>query len=257
MKTSSDKQHRAVFISDLHLGTRSCNAKALLKWLKDNPSRETYLVGDIIDFWRKASYWNEDQIRVVRHLLKRTITGKVIWVLGNHDEAVARVALEHIHLEPSASGSTGLRIVPEAIFQVSSTEKYLVTHGHKADPIVVNWPLLARVAGVGYDALVYLNRKVNAIRLRLGLSPWSLSKYVKRKAKTSLKILDRFVSHWSSQAAQQGMAGVICGHIHTPCIDEVYVDNKFITYVNTGDWVESNSAVIQREYGSDLELSTL
>ena len=43
---------RALFISDVHLGTRTAHAEDLLDFLKHFEADIIYLVGDIIDFWK-------------------------------------------------------------------------------------------------------------------------------------------------------------------------------------------------------------
>ncbi len=63
---------RTLFLSDLHLGTKGCQAGLLLDFLKHCDVDTIYLVGDVIDGWRLKSgwYWPEAHNNVVRKLLK-------------------------------------------------------------------------------------------------------------------------------------------------------------------------------------------
>ncbi len=43
---------RTLFISDVHLGTRGCQADLLLDFMRTYDAETIYLVGDIVDGWR-------------------------------------------------------------------------------------------------------------------------------------------------------------------------------------------------------------
>src|SRR5262249_4076591 len=83
----SVQSHRAIFISDIHLGTRNCKAEALANFLARNDCQTLYLVGDIVDGWRlkRRWHWPDAHSRVLHEILHKIDRGRrVIYVPGNH-----------------------------------------------------------------------------------------------------------------------------------------------------------------------------
>ena len=155
--------HRAGWISDVHLGTRGCQAEALLEFLRDHEFETLYLVGDLIDIWslRRRRYWPQSHSDVVQKLLRKARKGtRLIYIPGNHDEFVAEF--------PGDFGN--IEIMPRAVHRTWDGRKILVIHGHELDTVVQNMGWLAHVGGLGYELLLQANHPVHWVRHRLGLA---------------------------------------------------------------------------------------
>jgi len=236
--------YRAIFISDLHLGTPGCQADALLDFLKEHTSDYLYLVGDIIDGWqlRRRWYWPQAHNDVIQKLLRKARKGtRVIYVPGNHDE-FARHFLDH-HFG-------GIEVMEEAVHRTADGRQLWVIHGDYFDAVVQQAKWLAYVGDYLYEFTLKLNRYLNNMRGRLGLPYWSLSAYLKHKVKKALNYVTDFENAVAHEAEKQGYQGVVCGHIHRAEIRDV----NGILYCNDGDWVESRTALVENEQG---ELSLL
>jgi UDP-2,3-diacylglucosamine pyrophosphatase LpxH len=235
--------YRAIFISDLHLGTAGCQAAALLEFLKDNESDYLYLVGDIVDGWqlRGKWYWPQAHNDVVQKLLRKARKGcRVIYVPGNHDE-FARHFVEH-HFG-------GVEVLDETVHTLLDGRKMWVTHGDYFDAVVQHAKWLAYLGDHMYEFTLKINRHLNRLRARMGLSYWSLSAYLKHKVKSALSYITQFENAVAHEAGKRGYQAVVCGHIHRAEIRQV----EGITYCNDGDWVESCSALVEHLDGR-LEL---
>jgi UDP-2,3-diacylglucosamine pyrophosphatase LpxH len=234
---------RTLFLSDLHLGTKGCQADQVLAFLKRYDSDTIYLVGDIIDGWRLKSgwYWPQAHSDVVQKLLRKVRKGsRLIYVPGNHDD----------FLRSFIGNSFGrIEILDEAIHDAVDGKRYLVIHGDQFDLVVRHARWLALLGDGAYTAALVVNTHLNAIRRRLGLTYWSLSAWAKFKVKNAVNYISRFEEFLSSEAKRQNVDGVICGHIHHAAMH----DQCGILYVNTGDWVESCTAVVEH-YDGTLEL---
>lgn len=234
-ETREVRRYRTIFISDVHLGTRACKAEYLLDFLKYNESEELYLVGDIIDGWRlkQSWYWPQAHNDVVQKLLRRARKGdKVFYLPGNHDEA-ARLFL--------GINFGTIPIEDEFIHETADGKRFLVIHGDQYDVVVKYAKWLAHIGDKAYVLLLGLNTGVNAIRRRLGFSYWSLSAYMKGRAKQAVEFVGRFERALSDEARRRGLDGVICGHVHTA----EFKDIDGVTYCNDGDWVESCTALVE------------
>lgn len=235
--------YRAVFISDLHLGTPGCQADALLDFLKEHTSDYLYLVGDIVDGWqlRRKWYWPQAHNDVIQKLLRKARKGcRVVYVPGNHDE-FARHFLGHQF--------GGIVVNEEAVHQMRDGRKLWVIHGDYFDAVVQQAKWLAYVGDHLYEFTLKLNRYLNNLRGRLGLPYWSLSAYLKHKVKKALNYVTDFENAVAHEAAKKGYQGVVCGHIHRAEMRDV----NGVLYCNDGDWVESRSALVETVSGQ-LEL---
>ena len=232
---------RSIFLSDIHLGTRACQAERLLSFLKQHESEYLFLVGDIVDFWamgRRGVYWTSAMNTVVQKVLKRARAGvKVIFVPGNHDEALrdyvdATFGNIRLHRDYEHVGADGRR--------------YLVLHGDEFDVVTKYHKWLAILGDHSYAFLVRLNVLLSALRRRLGIAGyWSLAGYAKRKVKTAVSFIYDFEESVARSVKDRGLDGAICGHIHAAAIREV----DGITYVNCGDWVDSCTAIVEHVDG--------
>lgn len=226
---------KAVFISDLHLGTPGCQATELLEFLKAYPSDYLYLVGDIIDGWqlRRSWYWPQTHNDVVQKLLRRARKGcKVFFVPGNHDE-FARQFLGH--------SFGGIEVVADVVHQAINGKKFWVTHGDLFDGVIQCAKWLAYTGDNLYEFSLKLNRYLNSLRAKMGLPYWSLSQYLKYKVKTAVNYVTSFEEAVAQEARRQQYDGVICGHIHHAEIRDI----DGIQYCNDGDWVESRTALVE------------
>ncbi len=235
--------YRAIFISDLHLGTPGCQAEALLSFLKHNSSDFLYLIGDIVDGWQLKRRWHWPQAHndVIQKLLRRARKGtRVVYVPGNHDE-FARQFVNHQF--------GGVELLEEAEHTLADGRRLWLTHGDYFDAVVQYAKWLAHVGDNLYELTLRLNRYVAKIRSYLGLPYWSLSAYLKHKVKSALNYVTAFEDALAQEAKRRGFQGVVCGHIHRAQIREI----EGVLYCNDGDWVESRSAMIENFDGS-LEL---
>ncbi len=234
---------RAIFISDLHLGTPGCQAGPLLEFLREHNSESLYLVGDIIDGWqlRRRWYWPQLHNDVVQKLLRQARKGcRVVFVPGNHDE-FARGFL--------GNNFGGIEVVEDAVHTTADGRRLWITHGDHFDGVIQCAKWLAYVGDHAYEFVLKLNRHVNSWRARMGLPYWSLSAYLKHKVKKAVNYVSDFESAVAAEARRRGHQGVVCGHIHHAEIREI--DGTL--YCNDGDWVESRSALVEHHDGR-LEL---
>jgi len=230
---------RAIFISDLHIGTPGFQADALLEFLKAHSSETLYLVGDIVDGWqlRRRWFWPQSHNDVVQKLLRRARKGcRVIYVPGNHDE-FARAFVGH------AFG--GVDILQEAVHTTARGQRLWVIHGDHFDGVIQCAKWLAYLGDWLYELTLKLNRYLNSMRGRLGLEYWSLSAYLKHKVKKAVNFISDFEVAVAHETRRRGYDGVVCGHIHHAEIREV----EGVLYCNDGDWVESRTALVEHMDG--------
>jgi len=228
-------RYRAIFISDIHLGTRGCKAGYLLDFLRHNDSDVLYLVGDVIDGWamRNGFYWPQAHNDVVQKVLRKARKGtRVVYVLGNHDE----FGRQFVGLEFG-----GISLCDQAEHRLADGRRLWVVHGDLADGVIHHAKWLAYVGDQLYDCALWLNRHFNAMRARLGLGYWSLSAYLKHKVKNAVAFISSFEQVLAREARRHGYDGVLCGHIHHAEIRRV----DGLLYCNSGDWVESLTAVVE------------
>jgi UDP-2,3-diacylglucosamine pyrophosphatase LpxH len=230
---------RAVFLSDLHLGTRGCQADMVLDVLSRLEADAYYLVGDIVDGWRLKDgwRWTSSHSAIVRHFLDRARAGaRVVYIPGNHDE-FAR-AFEGRTFE-------GVEIVHDTMHVTRTGKRFLVAHGDTFDVVIQRSRTLAVMGDRGYRLALWLNTGFNAVTRRLGLPYWSFSAWIKLRIKTAVNAIGDFERVLAAEARRRGADGVICGHIHHPTMRDI----DGVSYVNIGDFVESCSLVIEREDG--------
>ena len=233
------RHYRSLWISDLHLGTPGCQAKALLDFLKHTECEHLFLVGDIIDGWqlRRSWYWPQAHNDVVQKLLRKARKGtRVIFIPGNHDEFARRYVGHNFG---------GIDVAEEWTHQTADGRKLWVTHGDYFDGVIQCAKWLAHVGDSLYEFTLKLNRHLNSLRARLGLPYWSLSKYLKLKVKRAVNFIGDFEAAVAKEARRRGAQGVVCGHIHHAELREI----DGIVYANDGDWVESLTALAEHADG--------
>lgn len=236
---SETRRFRALFISDVHLGTKGCQAELLIDFLKYHDADTIYLVGDIVDGWRLKSswYWPQKHNDVVQKLLRKGRKGaRMVYLPGNHDEFLRDYYGTHFG---------GIEVVETAIHEAADGKRYLVIHGDVFDVVVRHAKWLAFLGDWAYSAALTTNTYVNKVRRRLGLTYWSLSQWAKLKVKNAVNYIGKFEEAVADEAKRYGVDGVICGHIHHAVIH----DQFGVRYVNCGDWVESCTAIAEHEDG--------
>ncbi|HIJ39224.1 MAG TPA: UDP-2,3-diacylglucosamine diphosphatase [Rhodospirillaceae bacterium] len=229
------KEYRAIWISDVHLGTKGCRAEFLLDFLRVTESDYIYLVGDIIDGWRlkRGWFWPQAHNDVVQKLLRKARKGcRVIYVPGNHD-AFAR--------DYVGNSFGSVEVVEEAVHLTADGRRLLVLHGDEFDGIVCYARWLAVLGDNAYTLALHLNRWFNQLRRWMGYPYWSLSAYLKDKVKNAVKFIGDYENTVMEAARHRGVDGVVCGHIHHAMIRTA--GNQL--YANCGDWVESCTALVE------------
>jgi UDP-2,3-diacylglucosamine pyrophosphatase LpxH len=233
-------RYRAIILSDLHLGTADCKAAEVTHFLKHTSAPTLILNGDIIDAWalKRAGHWTRDHTKCVRRLLKiaQRPDTEVIYLRGNHDDFLR-------HYLPLTLDR--LRFAEDHELVTPQGRRYLIVHGDVFDTVIAHARFLAILGDLGYRALLRLNRLYNRWRAWRGLEYFSISKAIKARVKQAVSHVGRFEEHLQHLARQRGCQGIICGHIHTP-EDKMLGD---IHYLNSGDWVESLTALVEHEDG--------
>ncbi|MEZ5783419.1 MAG: UDP-2,3-diacylglucosamine diphosphatase [Rhizobiaceae bacterium] len=233
--SSEPRNYRTLFLSDVHLGTRGAQVGALLEFLKHHDADTIYLVGDIIDGWRlrQSWYWPQQHNDVVQKLLRKARKGaRIVYIPGNHDEFLR---------EYCGTAFGGVEIRDTAIHEAADGKRYLVIHGDIFDVVVRHARWLAFLGDWAYEVAMWLSRRINFIRRRMGLAYWSLSAWAKQKVKHAVNFIGKFEETLAAEARREDVDGVICGHIHSAALRSI----DGLTYINTGDWVESCTAAVE------------
>jgi len=231
---------RTLFLSDLHLGTKGCQAEQILGFLRRYDADTIYLVGDIVDGWRLRSgwYWPQAHNDVVQKLLRKVRKGtRLIYIPGNHDEFLRD------YLGVSLGG---VELADSVLHETADGKTYLVIHGDQFDLVVRHARWLAHLGDGAYTAALFVNTYLNIVRRKLGLTYWSLSSWAKLKVKNAVNYISRFEELLAAEAQRHQADGVICGHIHHPAMRDL----GGVRYVNTGDWVESCTAIVEHYDGA-------
>ncbi len=232
-------QFRAIWISDIHLGTKGCQAEYLLDFLRCTESDDLYLVGDIIDIWRlkRAWYWEQSHNDVIQKLLRKARKGtRVHLISGNHDEKLREFGRHDFG---------NVLSVEEAVHTGADGRRFLVIHGDQFDAVVRHSKWLAHIGDDAYQLLLAVNLWLNRARRWLGFPYWSLAGFLKNQTKNAVSYISNFEHLLSTEAKTRGFDGVICGHIHHAALREL----NGVVYANDGDWVESCSALVEHPDG--------
>lgn len=233
-------RYRAIWISDVHLGTSRAQAEALLDFFRCTQSDFLYLVGDIVDNWalKKTWHWHQSHNDVIQKILRKARKGtRVVYIPGNHDE----------QFRDFAGTRFGRLVVKQNDIHIGvDGTRYLVMHGDEFDGVVKYAKWLAYAGDTAYEVAISFNHSLNWTRRKLGLPYWSLSAYLKNRVKKAVEFLSNFEQAMVREARRHGAGGVICGHVHTPEMRTI----DGIAYFNDGDWVESCSALVEHTDGT-------
>jgi UDP-2,3-diacylglucosamine pyrophosphatase LpxH len=232
--------YKTIIVSDVHLGTKGSKSKEIARFLKQFHCDNLILNGDIIDGWqlKKSGSWKRKHTRFFNRVLKmmENQSTNVFYLRGNHDDFLDQIL-------PLQIGK--LQILADMTYE-SNGKTYFITHGDVFDSITTNLRWIAYLGDVGYTFLLWLNRVVNYYRYKKGLPYFSLSQFVKGKVKQAVSYVDDYETELAKMAKAKGCDGIICGHIHK-------AENRMIDgihYLNSGDWVETMSALAEDHEGN-------
>ncbi len=236
------KNYKSIFISDVHLGTKHSQANKLLAFIKENEAENFYLVGDIIDGWaiKQKFRWRQSHSDVIQKVLRSARKGtNVYYITGNHDEFLRSFL-------PLLMGDN-LHIVNDLDYVALNGKKYFVTHGDIFDSMTITKKWLTIFGDIGYEFLLNLNPLINFVRKAFGIKRyWSLSAQLKENLRNSLHFIEDYENISTQYVKYSNYDGVICGHIHKADIKTI----DGIEYMNTGDWVESCTALVENFDGT-------
>lgn len=231
--------YKTIILSDIHLGIRNSRVKEVVDFLKQHTCDTLILNGDIIDGWqlRKSGQWKKKHTAFFRILMKYMgkYNTRIIYLRGNHDD----------FLDEILPFSFGNFVIKRDHILECNEQKYYVVHGDIFDTVTTHLKWLAKLGDVGYTFLLWLNRHYNHYRLQRGLPYYSLSQVIKAKVKSAVSFISDFEEQLCEVARAKRCHGVICGHIHQPANKHI----NGIHYLNSGDWVETMSALAETTEG--------
>lgn len=224
-----------VIISDVHLGTIGCHAKELIQYLDSIQPEMLILNGDIVDIWQFSKhYWPKSHMKVIKKLVGMMSKGiPVVYLTGNHDDLLRKFS-------PFELG--GFQLKNKLVLELEG-KKAWIFHGDVFDVTMKNSRWIAKLGAIGYDTLILLNRFCNFFSQRMGRGKLSFSARIKNSVKKAIKFIDDFEMTAAELAIENDYQFVICGHIHQPIIRTISTEKGSVTYLNSGDWIESLSAL--------------
>ena len=233
--------YKTIVLSDLHLGIKASKAKEVVDFLKHHKCESLILNGDIVDGWqlRKNGKWKKQHSNFFKHiinLISKSKCDEIIYIRGNHDDFLDEIL-------PFTLGNFKIK---KHHIHYGVEKKYFVTHGDIFDNITTKFTWIAKLGDVGYTFLLWLNRHYNTYREKKGLPYYSLSQVVKAKVKSAVSFINDYENQLVKVAKARKCHGIICGHIHQPAIKTI----DGIEYLNSGDWVESMTALVEDRQGN-------
>lgn len=233
-------QFRTIVLSDIHLGTAGSKAKEATEFLRNYSCQKLILNGDIVDGWQLKQYgtWKKKHTAFFKTVLKKIVhyNTKVIYLRGNHDDFLDQIMPLKVGRNFSIRKDYTL---------TCGSKKFYVTHGDVFDSITSHMKWLAYLGDIGYTFLLWINKFYNNYRTWRGLPYYSLSQKIKSRIKHAVSYISDYEQKLTELARARHCDGIICGHIHQPAIREI----NGITYMNSGDWVESMSALVEDHDG--------
>lgn len=230
---------RTLFLSDLHLGFRHARVRELNDFLAGIDAERIVLVGDIVDALSLArrAYWSADHTQVVRTLLARQRAGvRLVYIPGNHDASLAMLA-------QMLQGQ--FEVHREYVHRSARGERLLVIHGDQLDALMPCPRWLSHLGDALHGAIVMLSHQLNDARRLFGRPYYPLTERIKLRIGTSVRYIEQFEQLAAARARTEGYDGVVCGHIHRANLRRI----QGTLYCNSGDWVESCSALAESESG--------
>ena len=237
---------RSIFLSDIHLGTRGCQAESLIAFLRHYEAEHLFLLGDIIDFWamNRGIHWTPAQNTVVQKILRRARHGeKVMLIPGNHDEALR---------EYVGAKFGDIHVAAEHVHETADGRRLLLLHGDEFDQVTQHHRWIALLGDIAYNALVRINAWLSWTRRTLRIPGyWSLAGFAKRRVKRAVSFIFDFEDIVIHTVRERGLDGIVCGHIHSASLR--HMDGDGVLSINCGDWVDSCTAIVEHLDGR-LEL---
>ena len=240
------KKVKTLFISDVHLGTKKCQADKLLEVFRTVEFENLIIVGDFIDLTslKRKFYWKEEHSTVIQKILRMSRKGtKIKYIIGNHDYYLRGLVKENnINIGD-------IELCDYTYYQTLKGEMIYICHGDQFDGFVRLHPFLYMLGDWAYELSFKINSVYNKIRKIFGLQYWSLSKFLKSRVKDAISFINDFKTLAFKKIEEMECDSIMIGHIHTPAIEKI--ENK--NYYNTGDFCESCSYMIETLEG-DIEL---
>lgn len=232
-------KYKTIIVSDIHLGMAESKVDEVISFLKDNTCETLILNGDIIDAWnlKRGGKWKKKYTKFFSTILKLVSHNKtkVIYLRGNHDD----------FLDEVLPFSIGAFEIKKDLILESGNKKFFVLHGDLFDDITSKVIWLSKLGDIGYNLLLTYNKYYNRIRMKRGKPYHSISQDIKNKVKNLVKIISKFEKKAISFAHLKKCDGIICGHTHKADITQM----GDIIYMNSGDWVETLSALVEKHNG--------
>jgi len=234
--------HRSIFLSDMHLGTRSSRADLILDFLETHHAETVYLVGDIVDTWQPLSgNWKPDHHQVLRRLIDLPRTGtRVIYVPGNHDDFFRNYA---------GTSFGGIEVELDVEHLAADGRRYLVIHGDICDIYSQRSPMLERAGRLIERIAMGVDVAQRHVLRRAGQPEWFGIERAISRTSAVVRKYDHFEQRLADLAKSRGYDGIICGHFHQPVVH----DDFGIVYANCGDWSGSNTAIVE-DFDGHLDL---
>jgi len=235
------KHYKTIILSDLHLGTAGCKASELLRFFGNYSCDTLILNGDIIDGWELKRYgrWQKKHTRVFKMILEMMESFKtdVLYLHGNHDDFVDDILPLKIN---------NFSLQTDFIYE-SFGKRHYILHGDIFDSVSTNQKWLAQLGSLGYTFLIWLNRIYDIFQNWRGKATFSFSQYIKTSVKKSLNRRSHYEIKLVEMARKHSCEYIICGHTHQAMIKPL---EDGIVYMNSGDWVDSLTALLQDEAGN-------
>lgn len=228
---------RSLFLSDFHLGARSCRPQAILDFLACTEAQTIYLVGDIFDLWHGGRvHWSAQHDAILAELEARAQNGtRIIYLPGNHDAPMRSPGRHFLHFE----------LREAVVHRAADGQGYLVMHGDQCDARILRWHVMTRL-GSRLDALFRgMDAQLRRWRRRSD-TEGSLIRLAIDGVNTLLAHGSGYERRLLALAGAARMQGVICGHSHKPALR----DHGGLTYANCGDWVDSLTALAEDHSGA-------
>lgn len=234
---------RTVFVSDVHLGSKHCRAAELLAYLNRVRPRDLYLVGDFLDGWKLARRWRWSPVynNVIERLIDLAEHGtRLHYTPGNHDEFLRTSPIVN-HLK-----KRGVVVIEdEFVYETVSGERFLVIHGDQFDSIEQGASWLSGLGDIVYDAILNSNSMFSKLAGWHDGRRYRFSRRIKQTVKRAVRKFSGSQARTIDYTRSRDCTGVICGHSHIPAMHE----SDGITYVNTGDWIENCTYLVEYEDG--------
>ena len=236
------KKYKTLVLSDIHLGARFSKVAHAIEFLTSVDAEKLIFNGDTIDGWQLKKkgnpFWaleHSNFFKTIMKIMEQQET-EIYFLRGNHDDFLDKII-------PMIKGK--LSILKDMVIE-SGEKKFFVTHGDIFDNVSSKMGWLAKIGDFFYNVLLVLNFIYNKIRKLFGRPYYSFSQAIKNKVKKAVAESSGFDKMLTEMAKLKGCDGVICGHIHRP--EDRMIDG--IRYLNSGDWVETMSALAEKHDGT-------